>query len=137
MTYQDYQAFSEYEIRRINQIIKHLNKATDLINDFGYITFKIAGTKHWFCMLEKKEEIFDQLSSDSIFLVPDKENYFDEYAIKIITKDEHYLLGYVPKTVNEELLYYINLGYAPILKIIKKDIVNLNEFIEILIECSF
>lgn len=137
MSHQDYLNFTEYEIRKINQVLKNLKKSTNLINEIGKIQFKIAGTKYYFCQLSNKKDIFNNMSSNDLLLKREKDNYFDENAIGIEYKEGNLLLGYIPKAYNEEIAYYIDLDYSYEITLENKKIFNINEYVEISISISF
>lgn len=70
--------------------------------DKNRIEFEVAGTSHSED-IKKYKHIFK--INDNLYLEREKDNKFDEYAIKVICKKEgeFYHLGYVPRYYSKEL----------------------------------
>lgn len=50
--------------------------------------------------------------NNQVVLVQDKENEYDMYAVKVMTADENYMLGYIPMKCSEEIYDIIESGYG-------------------------
>lgn len=127
-------AITEYEVRKIISITNNLKQMTNQIEQQGFIKTHIAGTKYYICKTDVTKEgtllkiiQYNQL----IKLVQERDNFYDEHAVAILFEDTK--LGYIPRSCNEEISYYLNLGYSFNITINKIEVKSINEFVNILL----
>ncbi len=60
-------------------------------------------------------------------------NYYDENAICVLVENEK--IGYIPRTINEEVLFYLELNYGYMISIIEINETGKN--LEIFIKIEF
>ena len=122
---------TEYEIKQYINITNNLRKFEVAKNIFET---NLVGIYFNLDKNNKKEYILEHLDGNSIFLRHEKENYYDENAVVVYFEDEK--IGYIPRKINEQILFYLNLKYdykIELKEIIrKKDITYINLSIEFL-----
>lgn len=131
----DFSDFTEYEVRKIMQVINFLKKMTTDLEEKGVIVFNVAATKYYLCKLHNAEKQLDNITSENLVLKREKDNYYDEFAIKVaLTNGE--IIGYVPRDSNEEIAYYLDLDYKIKVNVKEKNIVDLKNYIKVTIELN-
>ena len=128
---------TDYEIRKLTSITNNLKDMTNDILECGSVTTHIATTRYYLCELDNKIDILKDINQNSgnIHLKHEKNNFYDEYAVEVFYKD--FKLGYIPRSANEEISYYLDLFYPYKVEILNVNIVNINRYIEIKLNITF
>jgi len=130
------ESLSSFEVRKLVHLTNNYKEMTTLFDGENTIESYLAGTRHYLCKIPDIDLVLEELvSGTELKLKRDLNNFYDEYAIEVYFKDVK--IGYVPRVINEEVSYYLDLNtdYSLIIKSI--DIVNKETFIDIKLFLSF
>ncbi|MFZ5985865.1 MAG: DEAD/DEAH box helicase [Bacillota bacterium] len=128
---------TDYEIRKLTGITNNLKDMTNDISEHGAVTAYIAATRYYLCEIENRIDIIKEIkhNTGNIYLKHEKRNFYDENAVEVYYKE--FKLGYIPRTVNEEISYYLDLFYPYKVEVLSVNVVNINRYIEIKLKISF
>lgn len=121
---------TEFEIRQFIRITNNLKK----INVDNHIfKTKIAGTFFYLEKSDRKDSLISKLKENKVSIKHEISNYYDENAICVLVENEK--IGYIPRTINEEVLFYLELNYGYMISIIEINETGKN--LEIFIKIEF
>lgn len=125
-----------FEVRKLVNLTNNYKDMTDILGKGKIVETYLAGTKYYLCKLSNIDNILDELAEGSeLKLKREINNFFDVYATEVYFKGEK--IGYIPRKINEEVSYYLDLNTAYFLQIKSIDIVNKSTYIKIKLTLSF
>ncbi|MEB2630199.1 HIRAN domain-containing protein [Peribacillus frigoritolerans] len=127
---------SSFEVRKLVNLTNNYKEMTALLGDGKSVVSFLAGTKYYLCKLPNIDFVLNELTKGTeLKLKREVDNFYDEYAIEVYFKDQK--VGYIPRKINEEVSFYVDLNTEYSLTIKSIDIVNKETFIDILLDLSF
>ncbi|WML57449.1 DEAD/DEAH box helicase [Neobacillus sp. PS2-9] len=127
---------SPFEVRKLVNLTNNYKDITSLLDDGKTVETYLAGTKYYLCKLPNRDAVLIELTNGAgLKLKREVNNFYDEYAIEVYFKDQK--IGYIPRKINEEVSYYLDLNTDYSLTIKSMDIVNEETFIDIKLVLSF
>lgn len=127
---------SSFEVRKLVNLTNSYKEMTTLFDEGNVIESHLAGTRHHLCNLSNIDSILKQLVQGAeLKLIRELDNFYDEYAIEVYFKE--YKIGYIPRVINEEVSYYLDLNTEYSLTVKSIDVVNKETFIDVKLLLSF
>ncbi|PGQ49756.1 DEAD/DEAH box helicase [Bacillus thuringiensis] len=127
---------SSFEVRKLVTLTNNYKEMTALLDNGKTVESYLAATRYYLCKHPDMNYVISELAKGAkLKLKRDINNFYDEYAVEIYFQD--YKIGYIPRKINEEVSYYLDLNaeYSLIIKSI--DVVNRETFIDIKLFLSF
>ncbi|MFE4029480.1 DEAD/DEAH box helicase [Priestia sp. YIM B13551] len=127
---------SSFEVRKLVHLTNSYKEMTALFDGENAIESYLAGTLHYLCKLSNLDLVLGELVSGAeLKLKRELDNFYDEYAIEVYFKE--YKIGYIPRKINEEVSYYLDLNTEYSLKTKSVDVINKETFIDVKLLLSF
>lgn len=125
-----------FEVRKLVDLTNNYKDMTDTLGKGKIVETYLAGTKYYLCKLSNIDSVLEELTEGvELKLKRESNNFFDIYATEVYFKDIK--IGYVPRKINEEVSYYLDLNTEYLLNIKSIEIVNKSTFINIKLTLSF
>lgn len=127
---------SSFEVRKLVTLTNNYKDMTTLFNSGNTVESYLAGTRYYLCKCRDVEYVLSELVKGAeLRLKREINNFYDEYAVEVYFQNQK--IGYIPRKINEEVSYYLDLNadYSLIIKSI--DIINKETFIDVKLLLSF